>query len=207
MEASTTDPVSALNAALAAAQGEFKPIARTATVKTGTYSFSYAPLDAILAAVRPALSKHGLAVTQRLEENNGRPGVRTELRHADGGVVGAFFPLLSEPSSPQQLGSLLTYLRRYAIVALLGVASEEDDDGRAAADAPAAPAKPKAAKMITDAQRTRLFAIAGKHGIEEAALRDIIFGITGDKEGSTKKIPADRYDELIGIITADEVPF
>src|SRR5262249_43502692 len=127
----------ALNAALAAAQGEFPPIPKqkTVTVETRagrTYAFSYATLDAILAACRPALAKHGLALVQLLE-NDGRPALRPELRHKDGGVVGSSFPLQQVPESPQQLGSLITYLRRYMITALLGIAAEEDDDGEQAA--------------------------------------------------------------------------
>jgi hypothetical protein len=135
----TASPEKALNAALAEAQSEFPPIKRerTVTVRTkqgGKYSFSYAPLDAILDACRPALSKHGLALSQLLENGAGGPALRTELRHAEGGVIGSSFPLPRVPESPQELGSLLTYLRRYAITALLGIATEEDDDGRQAAD-------------------------------------------------------------------------
>jgi hypothetical protein len=49
-------------------------------------------------------------------------------------MIGSSFPLPRVPESPQELGSLLTYLRRYAITALLGIATEEDDDGRQAAE-------------------------------------------------------------------------
>lgn len=129
----------ALNAALAAAQGEFPAIARarTAEVQTrtgGRYSYSYADLADVLHAVRPVLSKHGLAIVQILEPG---PALRTELRHKDGAAVGDSFPLAWSqdglPASDQALGSRLTYLRRYALCALLGVAGEEDDDARAAA--------------------------------------------------------------------------
>jgi ERF superfamily len=123
----------ALAAALAAAQGEFPSIPRNKEVKTGSYSFSYAPLDTILAACRPVLAKHQLALVQLLEHNGNGPAIRTELRHASGGVIGASFPLPGDPQSPQQLGSLLTYMRRYAISALLGIAGDEDDDGQQAA--------------------------------------------------------------------------
>jgi hypothetical protein len=58
-----------LHSALAAAQGEFEPIKRdksvTVSMKSGgKYSFSYAPLESILHAVTPALSRHGLSLTQ-----------------------------------------------------------------------------------------------------------------------------------------------
>jgi len=198
--------VKALNAALAAAQGEFVPIPREKTVKVetrtgGTYEFSYAPLDAILTAVRPALAKNGLSVTQRLEDVGGRPGLRTELRHADGGVLGASFPLATVPESPQQLGSLLTYLRRYALVALLGVATEDDDDGNTASGNTV---KPKV-KVISKAQRGRLFAIADEKHVPEAEVRRIVKEVTGEE--STTAIPVDRYQEIVELIEAAAVPF
>ena len=120
----------ALNAAIAKAQGELPAIPTNKTVDTGTFKYEYADLGSILALVRPVLSKHGLALIQRLENpSGGGPSIRTELRHADGGVIAASFPL-GEWKTPQQLGSMVTYIRRYATVSMLGIATEEDDDGR-----------------------------------------------------------------------------
>ena len=97
--------------------------------RTGaSYTFSYAELGTIIDACRPALVKHGLAISQQLEHNGTGPALRTELRHKDGGIIATSFPLTRVPESPQQLGSLLTYLRRYAITALFGIATEDDDD-------------------------------------------------------------------------------
>jgi hypothetical protein len=134
-----------LNAALAAAQGEFPAITKSKVVKSGAYSYSYAPLDAILAAVKPALEKHGLAVVQLLDG----PGLRTELRHKSGGVIGATFPF-DAPAKAQELGSLVTYLRRYALSAILGIAAEDDDDGAQATAAKPAARKRTAAKPEAD---------------------------------------------------------
>lgn len=125
--------IAALNDALAQAQAKFPAIKRdkTVSVKTkdgGSYSYSYAPLDSILDAVREPLTENGLALVQMLDGK----GIRTELRHSAGGVIGATFPLPHVPEKPQELGSMLTYLRRYAIVSILGIAPEEDDDGAAA---------------------------------------------------------------------------
>lgn len=123
------DADSALNAALAAAQGEFPPIARDRTVNTGSYSYQYATLPTILAAIRPVMLKHGLAIVQRLEAPGGTPSLRTELRHAAGGVLASSFPLPFVPEDEKQLGRLITYLRRYALSAMLGIAPDEDTDG------------------------------------------------------------------------------
>jgi ERF superfamily len=156
------EPMRALNAALVAAQSEFPPIERSKTVNVrtreqGTYSFSYAPLDAILEKTRPALTKHGLALTQQLTAT----GLRTELRHKDGAKIGGTFPLPHTPTSAQQLGSLLTYLRRYAIVALLGVAAEDDDDaGQSEFKAPKQ--KPGEPPFTSEGQRKLMYALRDK---------------------------------------------
>lgn len=122
-----------LNAALAKAQGAFPTIARSVTVSAGTFSYNYAPLDAVVAAVRPILAENGLSVVQLLGPG---PSLRTELRHASGEAIGSSFPF-EAPADPKKLGSLLTYLRRYSLVAILGLATEEDDDASAAGDSSA----------------------------------------------------------------------
>lgn len=145
-----------LNAALAAAQGEFPRITKSSEAKLGTYSYSYASLDVILDKCRPVLSKHGLAIVQLLEGDENGPALRTELRHAAGGVLGSSFPLPTLPQKPQELGSLLTYLRRYALVALLGVAAEDDDDGAQAQAATTAKPKPRKREPVAPPPREAL---------------------------------------------------
>lgn len=119
-------------AALAKAQGEFAPVEKNRTVKVetktgGSYTFAYATLDAVLAATRPALAKHGIALTQLVD--NG--WLRTILIHESGESLETDLSL-PNVESPQAFGSALTYMRRYAVVAILGVCAEEDDDGNAA---------------------------------------------------------------------------
>ena len=129
MIVASLQPQEKLNAALAKAQAEFPAVARGKTVKTPSYEYSYADLASIIAAVRPVLGKHGLSFVQLLEGE----GIRTELRHASGGLIASVFPWPQMPANPQALGSMVTYLRRYTLCALLGVAAEDDDDAQAAA--------------------------------------------------------------------------
>ncbi len=130
--------MSELAKALAKAQSEFPPIERSKEVSVqtktgGRYSFSYAPLDAILHSVSATLTANGLAVSQLLANVDGKPALRTVLLHASGDKLEDVCPLPTNGStSPQEFGSLVTYMRRYALVALLGIATEEDDDGNAA---------------------------------------------------------------------------
>ena len=121
--------------ALARAQSAFKPITRdkTVTVRTkagGTYSFSYAPLEAILKAVQPALSAEGLAITQAVVGET-EPYLETTL-HLGDETLSNRVKLLVVDLGPQAYGSALTYARRYGITLLLCVCADDDDDGNAA---------------------------------------------------------------------------
>lgn len=128
--------VSALFAALAVAQGEFATIVKdsTATVpgkdgKTG-YSFDYAGLDVVLAAVRPALARNGLAICQVFSARGEDDILTTVLAHGEGRIEAD--SVLPKWTKVQELGSGLTYVKRYQLLGLLGVAPADDDDGNLA---------------------------------------------------------------------------
>jgi len=128
----TDTDIGPLAAALAKAQATFPTIPRdkevTVKMKTGgEYKFKYAPLDTILAAVRGPLSANGLAIVQMLDGD----GLVTLLLHESGARLEGRVRL-HEADNVQGLGSEITYLRRYAIQAMLGLAAEEDDDGNRA---------------------------------------------------------------------------
>jgi ERF superfamily protein len=132
-----TTPDSEISDALAKAQGGFGPVTRdktvTVTMKSGgKYTFSYAPLESILHAVRPALSKNGLALTQAMVVCDGKDFVETTLRHSSGQVISNRIPLFVKDDGPQAYGSALTYARRYGVTLLLCISADDDDDGNAA---------------------------------------------------------------------------
>lgn len=129
------NPQAALAAALSAAQAEIQDPGknRKGQVK-GKTDYRYAGLDELLASVRPALSKHGLAVSQAIEYRDGKPYLVSSLLHSGGGERRSEWQLAAG-SDPQARGSELTYARRYTLEGLVGVApTEGDDDGKAAAD-------------------------------------------------------------------------
>lgn len=126
--------------ALAAARAEFQSVKkdRTARIeKEGKqgYEYGYATLDAVLSAIVPALSKHGIALTQPIwQDSNGRTIVSTVLVHGPSGQhVRADFPVpdpaQGEREPLKRVGSSITYARRYTLTSLVAIASEEDDDG------------------------------------------------------------------------------
>jgi hypothetical protein len=127
-----TPPSDGLVAALARAQAKFKPVLKAST--NPHFKSKYADLATVLDVVRPALAAEGIAVLQPVAETDRGFVLRTELRKGDEVLVSEM-PLSFE-GTPQQIGSALTYYRRYGLSALVCVAAEEDDDGNAAQPAP-----------------------------------------------------------------------
>lgn len=130
-----------LTAALAAVQAELPVVGKDhqATVRSdkGSYTYKYANLAAVTAAILPLLSKQGLAWTTLPEVTDGKFVLRYELRHISGDVLSGSYPLPTT-TRPQEMGSAITYARRYALCAVTGVAPEEDDDNASAAERSAA---------------------------------------------------------------------
>lgn len=116
--------------ALVAAQGAFTPIIKDR--ENPHFKSRYATLDAIHTATRSALQENGLAVMQiTVPKKGGEVILRTILMHASGQTIVSDLPLMKLTAGPQQFGSELTYMRRYAYAALLSVTADEDDDGNA----------------------------------------------------------------------------
>lgn len=126
-----------LPAALAAVQAELPVIAKTETAKVptktgGSYSYSYADLAAISRAVLPLLGRHGLAwVTMPTLNGDHKFVLRYQLQHVSGASLTGEYPLSG--NTPQEIGSAITYARRYCLCSVTGVAPESDDDDAAAA--------------------------------------------------------------------------
>jgi hypothetical protein len=127
--ASTNAVITALAKALPTLEAPKK--SRTVTMP-GRPPYSYAELDEIIRATRPGLAAHGLAVTQEAVNAEGAVGIVTRVVHVSGEWV-EFGPLLfALAGGPQQAGSALTYARRYALTAALGITAEDDDDATSA---------------------------------------------------------------------------
>ena len=142
-----TAQIENLASSLLAFQSDVPKIERSrkivVTTKTGGhYSFSYAPLETILHIAQPQLAKNGLSISQLLSSIDGRPALETLLLHTSGETLRAVFPLpIGGHESPQEIGSLISYMRRYALISILGLATEEDDDANSASGNQIEPAK------------------------------------------------------------------
>jgi len=131
VDAWSSPSVSELAKALAAAQGEFAPVEKNSD--NPFFKSRYADLAAVVKAASPITARHGLAVTQIPGTSaDGRTTLRTTLMHESGEWVTSVMTLYLAKPDPQSQGSALTYARRYAYAAILGIVTEEDDDGNAA---------------------------------------------------------------------------
>lgn len=148
--------IGSLTAALAKAHGAMKAPGkgRQAKIQTkdgNSYGYAYADLADVIESYRAELSKNGLAVTQPIIQRDGHMVLFTVLSHTSGEWMASEYPLASY-ARPQEQGSAITYARRYAVSSLLGIAAEDDDDGKRAQDAEprqteAAPVSPDAAAI------------------------------------------------------------
>jgi len=144
------DPAS-LFSALASARPHFGTIARTKKVRVQpiqgpAYEFMYAPLESVIDATATALADAGLAMIQPCYAVPGGHEIRTILAHSSGSYLESIMFVSStvhyfskqdnawmdRPLKIQELGSEITYKRRYSAQCVLGVNAEEDDDGNAA---------------------------------------------------------------------------
>lgn len=127
-----SDNISELATALCSAQGDLQPATKDGT--NPHLKNKYTTLSSVFAALREVLPKHGLAVAQTLiPSDDGKAHVRTTLMHKSGQwIAGECAMPLDQRGGPQGMGSAITYARRYSLSAIVGVVSEDDDDGEAA---------------------------------------------------------------------------
>jgi ERF superfamily len=124
----------AFGSALVAALAELATVATKQTADAGSYSYNYADLAGVVEATRPTLARFGLVALTPIREHGDGLECSVMLVHVTGEILelGPFpFP---RGRDAQATGSMVTYHRRYALLAALGMgtAKGEDDDGAAA---------------------------------------------------------------------------
>jgi len=142
-----SDTIGKLAEALSKFQGELDGVTKTSQ----GYNYQYADLSAVWATIRKPLTKNGLAVTQTTAFTEDQaPVVITTLLHTSGEWLAGELLVKPLKLDPQSLGSAVTYGRRYGLMAILGVAPEEDDG--VAASKPSTRSKPKQQKRPTQSE-------------------------------------------------------
>jgi hypothetical protein len=134
-----SESIAAIAGALAKAQAELVNPEKslTATLRPerqgGTErSFRYAPLASGLDIIRKILGAHEIATLQAtgMDEHSGLVKLTTTLAHSSGQWIASEWPVcrVADLSTPHRMGAALTYARRYALFALVGIAGEDDLD-------------------------------------------------------------------------------
>jgi len=150
----------ALVTALAKAQSEFPTIAKShsaeVTMKSGgKYKYTYANLADTLAAVVPVLTANGIALLQPIVTTATGVEIQTVLL-GHGERITSSMPLDVARLAPQEIGSLVSYYRRYLLTSLLALAVD-DDDGKAATTARRKPAARTAAPVTLGEEHKQAF--------------------------------------------------
>ena len=118
--------------ALAKAQAEFESVTATSRVTFKNVDFKFAPLSEILGAVRPALNKYGLTLTQQTKHipfgnANGLKVVTTLLHESGASYAIESVPVFYNVNDIKNLGAQVTYLRRYEVKTLLGIEADSEE--------------------------------------------------------------------------------
>lgn len=210
-EPAPVKPIASLAEALAAFQAEAPTFTKGKTAKVkmktgGEYSYKYADLSDILPVVSPLLAKYGLSWSSKpARAEDGQLVLRYRLLHTSGETDGDEMPLGVDPHcKPQELGSAITYMRRYAMTAQLNIATEEDDDGKAAQSAdrtsrPAAKSNGSPPKLVTakDIEAVK----EAMDGLTPERIR-LAFNSVGISGGKLGEIPAAKAVPLIQALGA-----
>ena len=189
----TSEAIKELAPALCAAQAAFHNVPRTKEVLVksdrGSYAFKYAPLDEIVAYVRPILAEHGLMFSQAVKGDF----LVTTILHKSGEWIADSLPIKGGGTS-QAYGSELTYKRRYSLTSMLGLVSEDDDDARQTEQEPSKKPSTKVTREFYDAQPIE----------SQVALNKLAKEIEADFY--TKGLPAafGRYTEAKTSMDSDE---
>lgn len=122
-----SEQIDKLAAALSRAQGSLMGAKKNCI--NPFHKSKYADLSSVIQAASPALQENELSIVQLTEINDGNPVLRTTLMHSSGQYISGVNPLYMPKGDMQSMGSAITYARRYAYSAMIGVVSDVDDDG------------------------------------------------------------------------------
>ena len=181
---------------------------KTANGKT----YKYVTLDEMLQTATPVLQKYGVGFTQLVQTDK----METKLFHVESGTELVSVINLGSPNNMQDYGGRITYAKRYALGALLGLSSEEDvdatpipEDKKAPASVQVAAEKTDIAKDISEApevantpQTVRSESFQKAHGmISSAVTLEALDHISGQIE-KTPRLNAEEKVDLSEIIVA-----
>lgn len=194
-----SESIKEIATALNKAQSQMQNVKKTSA--NPFFKSKYADLAECWETARKPLADNGLSIIQCPEGTGSDVTIETILLHTSGEWISSKLSMKPVKPDPQGIGSCITYGRRYALCAIVGISPEDDDgnqasgkgngNGKEQAKAPqqpqtAAPTKTtkKTGKEISDKQRTRLFAISKSNNVSEQQVKAIIlkYGYESSKD-------------------------
>jgi ERF superfamily len=185
-----SDSISNLALALATAQREMPNPKKESD--NPFFKSRYADLASVISTITPALAKNDLALMQFVEtaQQAGEVAVTTMLAHGKSGeFVSSTISAKPTDAKPQTIGSTITYLRRYAALAIVGRAAENEDDDGNSGSGRATPPQENNEPTITEEQAIELNAMIVETGSDLDKFK-AYFGIAGRK---IEDLPASRF--------------
>lgn len=167
------------------------------TTKSGSrYEFSYTDLEGIFEAIKEVYRENKIAVLQNAYTTKvdgvTMVSVETMLLHESGEWIKSGPLQAVAAQNMQDLGGQITYMKRYSLAAMLGLATEKDDDANGVSgnqvEYRATPQK------LSEAQIKRLFAIANKNGFTAAQVKQVV--MMDYKKQMLEDLTKQEYDEL-----------
>lgn len=198
MEQIQSEQVNELFLALSKAQGEMMPAIKDS--KNPFFKSNFADLKSVWSACREPLSKNGLCVSQSIMVEAGVNVLVTVLGHKSGQWIKSVAPIIVVKLDAQSFGSAITYQRRYALSALVGIYTDEDDDGETAQNRPpqkhqASPSQqPKEYTKPSQQQAAELTTILGE--CAESYRTNILKGIGNRGWKTVGEMPIEAYTAL-----------
>lgn len=191
-----------LAAAFVAAQAELTNPHKdkTANIKPG-FSYRYADLATILDHVRPVLARHGLAISQDVGATpEGRLAIHTTIIHGPSGDRMTFGPLVGDTGRDwQSTGGAVTYARRYALTAALGIAADDDDDATAvSAQERSQPERKNASQMEVHALADAMRAASDTATLEKHAERARSMNMSRGQSDALRSVYKTRLAQIEG---------
>jgi hypothetical protein len=132
-----SESIAKLTEALVKVQSEMKPVARAGhaeiEMKSGKkYKYDFLKFQDVCAQMYPLLAANGLALLQPVAADGAKVHITSILSHVSGEWIADTLTMQAGDTSPQSVGSAITYGRRYGACSLVGIVADEDDDGKAA---------------------------------------------------------------------------
>lgn len=148
----------------------------------------YSSLDEIVSTIKPTLTKYALAFLQDVKSDGTNIQITTRIIHTSGQWIESdVLTMHADKQTAQGQGSAITYGRRYQLSAMLGITSDEDDDGNIAS-------ANDDRRELSDAQINRLYAIAKSKNVSVDDIKKAI--LKKYNKTSTKDLTKKEYDDI-----------